>query len=44
VGKLKLEIGGADKTSKIKEDYGSRFACAQESREIHKTEEIVVQF
>lgn len=27
-------MGGADKTSKIKDNYGSRFSlCAQESRE-----------
>lgn len=45
VRKLKLEMGGDEKTSRIKEDYGSRFSsCPQESREIHKTEDIVLQF
>lgn len=42
--KLKLEMGGADRAAKIKDDYGSGFSPAQESREVHKNEEIVLWF
>jgi len=35
---------GDDRTSKIKDNYGSRFSGAQETRQIHKAEEIILQF
>lgn len=37
-------MGGAVRSTKTKDDYGSRFSPAQESREIHQNEDIVVWF